>query len=571
MDQAENRSSSRRELVLLLGLLILVAGLRVPGVAQPFDNDSAAVAYHGRLINQGLPLYGEHHPGHHMPAAYYTFAIVFRLLGDSVAAIKIVLIPWTFLVAVVVYRTGRLLFDRAAGIIAAVICVFLSSHQRLLGLTGEIELWANLPRALGVYLVARALVTRGPGWLWGLVGLMGAWSLGFKAVYVSPIGVGGAVALIEFARHWRDPEALPELLRRAAWMTAGLLAGVAPMLGFFAAEGLLDRFLLTFEMGREYVAFRTEDTVWYRMFTTPLRGMARANPTVLALGLAGFVGLFAGRLNGKHRTRPTYPLAVWLFVALLEAGVTRVNFTHYHLLVIPPLALLAAPVAVAVYRLLRRRLAARSAWVRVPILVLLVATLLLTGYRRNIKLIKHWISFQVGFHDYHSYLVRGWYLGPDLIRVQKVADYIKANTSTEDRIYYWSGDMQLYYLSERRCAADFIWPVDAEPTGAPAKIFSSTTKYILIGQNPYMPVPEWLNDGLARDYVLETVIDEQRIYRRSAAGTSTPAPQARYSEGSVRGSGTARSACGTREGAAWDDRTSPATYCRCQSSKTSSA
>ena len=71
------------------------------------------------------------------------------------------------MVAVVVYRIGTLLFERATGIAAAVFCTFLCSHQKLLGLTGEIELWANLPRALGVYLVVRAVIRRGPMWIVG--------------------------------------------------------------------------------------------------------------------------------------------------------------------------------------------------------------------------------------------------------------------------------------------------------------------------------------------------------------------------------------------------------------------
>jgi hypothetical protein len=523
MAQGDHRSTFGREALLLLALFALVLLLRIPGVPQPFDNDSSAIAYHGRLINEGLPLYGEHHPGHHMPAAYYAFAAAFRVLGDSVAAIKIALIPWTFLLVVVIYRTGALLYDRPTGIAAAVFCAFLSSHQRLLGLTGEIELWANLPRAVGVWLIVRALVTRGAGWHWGLAGVMGAWSLAFKAVYISPLAVGGAVALIEFARRRHDPGVLGELLRRAAWMTGGLLVGVAPIVGYFALEGVLDRFLLTFRMGREYVAFRTRDAGWLQMFTIPIYGLRRSNPAVLALGLAGFVGMLTGRLKSLHAVKPSYPLAVWLFVSLIEAGVTRINFTHYHLLVIPPLCLLAAPVAVALYRWLRRRLEARPAWVRVPVLVLLVAALLLTGYRRNLNLMKYWARYQVGIVDFETYLVRGWYLGPDLIRIQKIADYVRANTTPDDRIYYWSGDMQVYYVSGRRCAADFIWPIDAAPTGAQAKIFSPTTEYILVGHNKYLPVPDWLREGLARDYVLETVIDEQEFWRR-ADGSASESP-----------------------------------------------
>lgn len=499
---------------MLVALFALVLLLRLPGVPQPFDNDSGAIAYHARLINEGLPLYGEHHPGHHMPGAYYAFAAAFRLLGDGVASIKIALIPWTLLVVWLVYRTGALLFDRSTGIAAAVFCALLGSHVKLLGLTGEIELWANLPRALGVYLVVLALVGRERGWLWGLVGLTGAWALAFKAVYVTPLAVGGGVAAVEFLRHRAERGAAAVLLRRSVWMMLGLLAGAAPIVGYFAAVGLLDRFLLVFRMGQDYVAFRGHDAGWLTMLTLPILGLRRINAAVLLLGLAGFFGMLAGRLRSLHPRRPTYPLALWLFVSVLEAGVTRVSFSHYPLLVVPALSLTAAPPALAGYRRLRERLQRRAPALRTAALALVVAAVLLVGYHRNLRLMGYWVGYRAGLVDYETYLVGGWNKGADLLRVQRLADYVEAATAPEDRIYYWSGDLQLYYLSRRRCASEFIWPIEAEPTGAREQILSPATAYILVGHNRYAPVPDWLEAGLARDYVLETVIEDQRIYRR---------------------------------------------------------
>ena len=84
-----------REWIILLALSLLVTLLRLPSLEQPFDNDSGANAYHARLIVGGEPLYGTHHPAHHMPAVYYVYALVFLLLGDSTWAVKLFLIPWT--------------------------------------------------------------------------------------------------------------------------------------------------------------------------------------------------------------------------------------------------------------------------------------------------------------------------------------------------------------------------------------------------------------------------------------------------------------------------------------------
>jgi hypothetical protein len=506
---------AERKWVLALLLFLLVLAVRLPGVEQPFDNDSSASAYHARLINEGEPLYGTHHPGHHMPGAYYAFALCFRWLGDSPETIKGVLIVWTFAAVWLIYLLGSLLFDRSTAIAAAIFTALMTSHVRLLGLTGEIELWANLPRIAGVLIAVRLILGRGPGWHWGLVGLLGAWSLAFKAVYVSPLAVGGIGALIEYLRRREQPGALALMLRRWAWIVGGLALGVAPILAYFAAHGVLDRFLMTFTMGQKYVEFRTEGQSFLDMFTIPIVGLRKTNAVVLLLGLGAFFAMLTGRLRALHAARPTYPLAIWLFVAVLEAGITRTGFSHYYLLVVPPLALCAAPVALAGYRKLRAWLAPRRALVRVPVLVLAVAAALLTGYDHNLDLYKYWLRYKAGIVDFDTYLTEGWFLGDDLVRIQKVSDYVKERTGPEDRLYYWSGDVQLYYLTGRRCAADFIWPIDAEPTGAQPKILAPTTKYILIGQNKYIDVPPWLSEALARDFTLEAVIDEQEIYRRN--------------------------------------------------------
>ena len=84
--------SFRRELAIILALLLLVVLLRLPFVGQPFENDSSAIAYNARLISRGEPLYGSHHPTHHMPAVYYTYAAAFTLFGDQVESVKALLI-----------------------------------------------------------------------------------------------------------------------------------------------------------------------------------------------------------------------------------------------------------------------------------------------------------------------------------------------------------------------------------------------------------------------------------------------------------------------------------------------
>jgi hypothetical protein len=114
-----------------------------------------------------------------------------------------------------------------------------------------------------------------------------------------------------------------------------------------------------------------------------------------------------------------------------------------------------------------------------------------------------------------------------VVALQDIANYIQIHSQPDDRIFIWSDEIQLYYLTQRRCAVDFIWPifVDLAPIpGGPEemqrRLFASTTKFIVIGQdNP----PAWLVDGLTQHYSLVKTISNRKIYQR--LGSSEQAVQ----------------------------------------------
>ena len=92
---------------------------------------------------------------------------------------------------------------------------------------------------------------------------------------------------------------------------------------------------------------------------------------------------------------------------------------------------------------------------------------------------------------------------------------MKVRTSPANTIYYWSGDVQIYYLADRYCPVDIIWPIDAEATGPYQRIFSPQTRYVILGDSYFIPRPGWLYTELERTgYTLETVIQDQEVYRR---------------------------------------------------------
>ena len=90
------------------------------------------------------------------------------------------------------------------------------------------------------------------------------------------------------------------------------------------------------------------------------------------------------------------------------------------------------------------------------------------------------------------------------------------HTKYQRKDSYWSGDVQIYYLADRRCPIDTLFPSQIELTEPHQRIFVPQTKYIIVGDSYMVTRPDWLYPELAENgYELETIIEGQEIYRRA--------------------------------------------------------
>lgn len=510
-----------REWLVVLALSLTITLLRLPSLEQPFDNDSGANAYHARLIVRGEPLYGTHHPAHHMPAVYYVYALAFLVFGDSVWAVKLFLIPWTIVTAYLLYQLGVLLTDRTTGLLAAIFYAILSSHVFLFGSTAEIELFANLPRLAAVLVLLHLITKPAATWKFVFVGLLSAAAFLFKAIYLSPLAMAGLVLLADLWRTRTMPGAWRTTVMRGFWVGLGFIAGLFPVVAYFGLLGLLPRFLLVFTLGQGYVGFRQSASMAQQYWPLyPLLGLAINNAALLIFSLAGMVAAITGQLWRSRARRSEaaatiFLIAVWYILSFVEAGITRVLFLHYYLLTLPPLTLLAAWFLLKLYRDVRHRQPAN----RLAAAGLLALSLTITLYlsvRQNFDYYFLYARYKLGKGTFQDFVVDGWstQIGAEFVRVQELADFVQAHTHPSDYVYYWSGGVQLYYQADRRCPTDTIWPLYVEATGPYQRIFGPQTKYVILGESNSIPRPDWLYAELVEKYTLETVIHGQEIYRR---------------------------------------------------------
>lgn len=510
-----------QEWVIVVALSLLVTLLRLPSLEQPFDNDSGAIAYHARLIVRGEPLYGTHHPAHHMPAVYYTYALAFLLFGNSVWAVKFLLILWTIVTVYLLYRLGALMTDKATGALAAVFYSILTSHIYMWGATAEIELFANLPRIAALLVLMCLMTPHTAAWKFVFVGLLSAFAFLFKAVYLSPLAIAGLVLLVELWQTRSMAGAWQATMMRGLWIGVGFAAGLLSVVVYFGSLGLLPRFFLAFTIGQGYVNFRNTASAGSQYWLLgPLLGLAMNNAALLAFSLAG---LLVGGINKLRRNHPerneqsstAIYVAVWYILSFAEASITRALFFHYYLLIVPPLALLAAWLLLKIYRDVKNQVRAANRFAAALLLPVLLTIALFISVRQNFAYYYHYAQYKLGLETYQDFLLNGWPAeGLHLVRVQELADYVEKRTFPTDHIYYWSGDVQIYYLADRRCPIDMIWPRYAKATGPYQCIFAPQTKYVIVDDSNNRSAPDWLYTEMAKKYTLETVIQGQKVYRR---------------------------------------------------------
>jgi len=511
--------NKHRNYILFIALAFLLIAIRLPSLEEPLDNDSGSVAFFARQLYRGEVLYDKFHPTHHMPGIYYTHEIAFELFGDTPVSPKLFLLFWAFACAWLIFQMGYSFLDRRSGILGAVFFILVSSQILMKGTTVETEHFANLPLIAGTFLAIILLRNHAPAWQFLWVGVIGALCMLYKPIYVAPLAVAGIGILMEAWLEGNQTNAVKTAFLRLGWMAIGLLIPLMAVGAYFASLGLWDRCLLVLKLGARYMNGSGFFSWLPRPFGFPILWMGVNNAALLIFGLTGTYRL-------AHRTIPVrdaekltgFLLVLWLVISFAEAGLRSGGWPHYALLVVPPLALMAAfeiTLACERWKLTKPKKQAAFGMSVMIALVILNFGVLQFGYYGN------YILYKLGHSTYedfiHSYTDLGG-TGASALEAKIVGDYLQAHTTADDLIYLVSESVQAYYYADRNPPVDVIWPDLVHQTGQKSadQILCSGTKYVVVDSPERMERPRWLIDRLQRDYYLETIIGGHEIYRRKS-------------------------------------------------------
>ena len=503
--------SKKPNWIFLLALTLILFLVRLPSFEMPLDPDSGANAFFARYMLRGGILYDTFHTGHHLPGIYYTLELAFRLFGDSAIAPKLFLFPWALACAILIYYMGRSFFDEQTGKLGSIFFILVTSQIWVTGMTVEMEHFANLPLIAQMFLAIVLLRKQAPAWKFIWVGLLGAICVLYKVTFLAPSFVAGLSIILMAWIARKDAGVWKTMLFRLIWMAIGFILPLALVAGYFASLGLWDRFMLVFRFGFNYFgdAKQMGASDLPRPFGFPLFWLSVNNIALLIFGLIASYRLVRRSIRLRNINDLTdVTLVLWLIVSMALAGLRGGGFPHYVLPIVPPLALLGAVEISTAYERWKLKSAEKAANLGRSIFVSLVVVNFLWS---NHGIYRDYSMYKLGKTSHDDYIQR---VVVDGFANQQISNYVKAHTDRNDFIYIWSIYVEGYYYTDRVPPIDMLWPSYVSTTGSPDRIFDERTRYIILDTPERIDRPQWLLDGLAKNYALETVIEGREIYRR---------------------------------------------------------
>jgi 4-amino-4-deoxy-L-arabinose transferase-like glycosyltransferase len=507
------RCQSRWVNVIIITIVVI---LRFPTLLPSLYN--ADEGYYGIIANDTLDggTFYQTAVDTKPPGIYYVYLAVFKVAGkNNLLAVHVLAILVVAATALVVRWISARVGDDWAGAWSGIgYAVFVHAYRPGDTLAANTEIFASFFLTLSVLAFLQGQKRGGWGWIFLSGALVGVATLIRQP---SAVTLGAMLAYLVYV--WLIPryQTLGRVLATGTGVVTGFVAVIAGLACYYRWQGNLhDAYLWAWAFAIRYV--ESETTFLYvakRLVTIHLVVM-------LAWGLLWYFGIRQVietlRSFRRGRTVPTEEMLLifWLVLSYLTIFIGWRFPGHYHLVVLPPLSILAGQ--------------AFSRFV--------------AEQRRSPQ--PHWRWIRIGIVGAAALPAVGFLVGAFVVRTQTldflpVVQEIVNETRPNDRIFVWGSSPQLYSFSERRMATRFVScthlvgayasrPHEVRDKGQ--SVIPESWKMFQVDWKAHPPVliidmstadPFWWTHPMTRypvlraflgEYRVETVIDGKTIYRR---------------------------------------------------------
>lgn len=413
-----------------IAVLLIVACARLRLLSFPLERDEGEYAYAGQLILQGVPPYSLAY-NMKFPGTYIAYAAIMALFGESPAGIHFGMLLLTTATALMLYWLGKKILDETAGLVAVASYALLAASPSMLGQAGHATQFCAFFVTAGLCLMWRIRQKEN----WHTLAASGA-LFGVAVLMKQHAVVIAAWAGLSFTagKFFLAKDAVARRVGSVAVYGLSMLAPLGLCCLWFWHAGVFETFKFwTFDYASQYASIvspaRAAVLFWRNFSWVITSGIM-----LWLLAAAGLVMVWFDR-RWKNSRGWLLGFCVASALAILPDFYFR---PHYFLIAVPALALLAgAAVSGACQWHFGKKF--------MPgIFVLMVAITIAT-------------CAEVWFFMPKFTLAREMYGFDPLPETEKVANFIRENSSARDRLAVLGSEPEIYFLSHRHSATGYIY------------------------------------------------------------------------------------------------------------------
>ncbi len=455
-------------------VIVFFAVLRFRLREMPLERDEGEYAYAGQLMMQGVPPYQLAY-NMKLPGVYAAYAVIMEMFGEDSAGIHIGLLLMNAATAVLVFAIARKLFGLFTAAFAGISYAVSSANPALLGLSAHATHFVVFAACSGILLLlygvdsGRRRTLFWSGSCLGLAFLMKQPGLVFFLF---------AVLYLTYAKwtlplHWRTA------LIHLGSLSLGVAWPFALTCAVLAWAGVFRKFWFWSIVYARTYASEVPLAVGLGQLRGQVAQILRVGGGIWVVAVAGIFLLFWQAKTRKH----------WAFICGLLVcsgfGVSAGLYfrSHYFILLLPAVAILAGVAISAAQELLRTRFAKPVLfWVPTAVFALAFVSCL-------------WQARAFLFAPDAYIACKRIYRNNPFIEAQEIGEFLKENSKPDAKIAVFGSEPEIYFYANRHSATGYIYTYGLMENQPFAKTMSDEMISEVSHSNPEFVI--FVDDGLS--------------------------------------------------------------------------